>query len=519
MKLALVGFLYTVLIIPGMVSGYLDSYVGTNSQALDRKNETAAVFGSDHKGIDTTFRTEIFRVTGSSDSNALIEDNDMYMNKNPWMHFNDPWSRSGDHFVMTSYYKNSSILNMVMSLDRQNFTISKYQDIPNSPNGYPITAHNRNLWFDPNEELLMYGVTAYGAPHLYVYNAGDSPVTLGNKIIPPNSYLLLKNFSESVPYATGTGQGFMWNDGRTFSYDLVNSSYSPIGVGIYYWTDDPTSGTFNFINISGWDVYDENWADRKNYVVMAGANDGNYSHIPKGRYGIIRFDRNGDYVDSHWSQDYPYMSTGKASGYDGWWANRNGWAVSRTYLRDSTNITTFYQIWPPTNQSGEGIRDDPLGLGWSWAHNPSYSNADWIYAADYSNIGSGSTTKVGQDEVYAIDVKNPGTPSHWRRIARMWNVYNSSELSAYTNQPDCYGSPNNDYVMYWSNMRAAGEPTGRWDTFIAKIAYFHPADTNSDGCVEGPELTAFIDRWKVNSSDVTLRELIEAIGFWNRGCP
>ena len=38
-----------------------------------------------------------------------------------------------------------------------------------------------------------------------------------------------------------------------------------------------------------------------------------------------------------------------------------------------------------------------------------------------------------------------------------------------------------------------------------------------NGCVDSSELFAFIDRWKVNSSDVILRELIEAIGLWKKG--
>jgi len=29
---------------------------------------------------------------------------------------------------------------------------------------------------------------------------------------------------------------------------------------------------------------------------------------------------------------------------------------------------------------------------------------------------------------------------------------------------------------------------------------------------------AFIDLWKVDSSNPTLKELIEAIGLWKRGC-
>jgi hypothetical protein len=29
---------------------------------------------------------------------------------------------------------------------------------------------------------------------------------------------------------------------------------------------------------------------------------------------------------------------------------------------------------------------------------------------------------------------------------------------------------------------------------------------------------AFIDRWKVDNTDVSIRELIEAIGLWKKGC-
>ena len=45
----------------------------------------------------------------------------------------------------------------------------------------------------------------------------------------------------------------------------------------------------------------------------------------------------------------------------------------------------------------------------------------------------------------------------------------------------------------------------------------HKSDTNCDGCVDMTELTAFIDRWHINNLDVTLKELIEAIGLWKRG--
>jgi len=46
----------------------------------------------------------------------------------------------------------------------------------------------------------------------------------------------------------------------------------------------------------------------------------------------------------------------------------------------------------------------------------------------------------------------------------------------------------------------------------------HKSDTDCDGCVDNPELFAFIDRWKLSNVDVTLKEIIEAIGLWKRGC-
>jgi len=46
---------------------------------------------------------------------------------------------------------------------------------------------------------------------------------------------------------------------------------------------------------------------------------------------------------------------------------------------------------------------------------------------------------------------------------------------------------------------------------------YHKSDTNKDGCVSDTEMFAFIDLWKVDSSNPTLRELIEAIGLWKQG--
>jgi hypothetical protein len=46
----------------------------------------------------------------------------------------------------------------------------------------------------------------------------------------------------------------------------------------------------------------------------------------------------------------------------------------------------------------------------------------------------------------------------------------------------------------------------------------HKSDSDCDGCISQPELLSFISRWYINNMDVTLKELIEAIGLWNIGC-
>jgi len=64
-----------------------------------------------------------------------------------------------------------------------------------------------------------------------------------------------------------------------------------------------------------------------------------------------------------------------------------------------------------------------------------------------------------------------------------------------------------------------GRESNTWlDQIILRRACIHKSDSSCDGCVSDPELFAFIDRWKVDSSNPSLRELIEAIGLWKRGC-
>jgi len=68
-------------------------------------------------------------------------------------------------------------------------------------------------------------------------------------------------------------------------------------------------------------------------------------------------------------------------------------------------------------------------------------------------------------------------------------------------------------LRFYSNSQGS-----YWIDDVRLALWFHRWDTSQDGCVSNTELFAFIDRWQVSNVDVTLKELMEAIGLWKRGC-
>jgi hypothetical protein len=45
----------------------------------------------------------------------------------------------------------------------------------------------------------------------------------------------------------------------------------------------------------------------------------------------------------------------------------------------------------------------------------------------------------------------------------------------------------------------------------------HPADTTQDCQIDMNELTAYITRWKLNNLDVTINQMMDAVGKWKAG--
>jgi hypothetical protein len=61
---------------------------------------------------------------------------------------------------------------------------------------------------------------------------------------------------------------------------------------------------------------------------------------------------------------------------------------------------------------------------------------------------------------------------------------------------------------------------GAYEYSSGQMSCIHESDNNPcNGCISPSELTAYIDRWKFDNQDVTIKDLIDAIGWWKRsGC-
>jgi hypothetical protein len=73
-------------------------------------------------------------------------------------------------------------------------------------------------------------------------------------------------------------------------------------------------------------------------------------------------------------------------------------------------------------------------------------------------------------------------------------------------------SGNSKYIS-WKGISPWNDPS-LW----GNLTLIHGADINKNGCMEISELDSFIQKWKSLNSDVSIKELMEAIGMWKKGC-
>jgi hypothetical protein len=140
-------------------------------------------------------------------------------------------------------------------------------------------------------------------------------------------------------------------------------------------------------------------------------------------------------------------------------------------------------------------------------------------------------------------VTNPLSAGQWQHLAVTWD-YSTKAVKLYVNGAEKTPSVQN-VPTYWTAIASTadwhigGSPVK--DQYLAGLideikvyskaltpaeilqdysgsTCIHKSDTDCSGCVEPDELTAFISRWFTSNQDVTMRELMEAIGLWKKGC-
>jgi hypothetical protein len=125
--------------------------------------------------------------------------------------------------------------------------------------------------------------------------------------------------------------------------------------------------------------------------------------------------------------------------------------------------------------------------------------------------------------------------SNWTASNKQW-IESSNTLGPTAVSHSVSGlTPDTNYDIYYtkdSGLRtklntvkadSSGRISFTYGNGFSTVAFevmnsYNKADLNQDGCVDNDELTAFITRWYMSSTDVTLKELMEAIGWWKRGC-
>ena len=85
--------------------------------------------------------------------------------------------------------------------------------------------------------------------------------------------------------------------------------------------------------------------------------------------------------------------------------------------------------------------------------------------------------------------------------------------------PDGIMWTDDDGFRLQSDSTACGTGEGGIDigAYECSVQTHHRSDISKDGCVDTDEMIAFMDRWKISSTDVPMPELMESIGLWKSG--
>jgi len=210
-------------------------------------------------------------------------------------------------------------------------------------------------------------------------------------------------------------------------------------------------------------------------------------------------------------------------------ANTNDYTITFSVATSSSSPTIAVDSTYPgysTSVIDDSIINATGGTSTTWASNddstqphwiavtfPSqtqitYANIWWAYNGYQGKLMTSQRVDVqywnGSDYVTAANILYPGLDV--ANSSADFPAVSTTSLRFY--QPANMGPPTYSRVLWITEI----------DYGYLSDSCIHKSDTDCNSCVDTTELSAFIDRWKVNNQDVTLKELIEAIGLWKRGC-
>ncbi|MCX6814650.1 MAG: hypothetical protein NTY20_03310 [Candidatus Aenigmarchaeota archaeon] len=317
----------------------------------------------------------------------------------------------------------------------------------------------------------------------------------------------------------------------------------------------------NISGTSGFKVFDKTFAtkyyqftgfgntdvaiDSKGHEIVFGADDEWDSHgyidLTDGtRYALLArccYPCNSNHYSGNSYTKYGWGVVSSYDDHDSFWDN------SQVYMLElNSDYAIKKRQYGGSNQTLTPSRNARV---WRLAHTHNYFSGSYDQQphATISSTGKyvmwqGQWESSGvADDVYQItlpstwyqDLSNPQSCSAQGGtacISRTTQICSGSWISASDSGACCLGTCqaipdciNNSQITFLclcggSNYSAGYCCRNTWQS----NSCFHRADTSQNNCIEMSELNAFIDKWKINNLDVTLKDLIEAIGLWKKGC-
>ncbi|MEF3692426.1 MAG: hypothetical protein V3574_05230 [Candidatus Moraniibacteriota bacterium] len=439
-------FLYLSFIFLFFISSRIEAspQVGIVDTNVYPRQADPPTFDVSHKAIDPVFNTTIARITGPVGSNAVYENNLETQNLAPIQHFHNPWSYTGDHFLVWAdrLSQGAGARVELYSLDRVNFSVMKVRSLEQ-----PISAfnYNRGVHFDHDNEWIIYAVDTSVIPNV-LKRCNLNYHSTEEGLAPDSCENLLSDVD-------GINQMTQSDDDEFFAYSSENNLVHRV------WRRSSRE-TLITVDCSSWYSCDESqMSPDGKWLFLKG-------HQVEGDHNAWVYDiQNGGVLRAYDSYGPDYFS-GKHSGFNDKWVNETTqFSNYRLVVRNIQNDEPGKNPWTETPKF---IFSSPISpVGAIGAIHPSYSNSNYVYGGFFRPAGEPDPWVPYYDEI--VRIKDDGTET--LRLAHSWSRFYSN---SYDEIPS-YASPVGDYVIFYSNWNG-GDINARHDVFIVSTLDFSDPD-------------------------------------------